>query len=417
MKAYIANFTSYSIAKIIGLGAPFILLPLLTRVLPPSEYGVIALFNSFVSVVSIILSSGMAGAIARAYVDREDEGFGFSSYVYTAFVSYTILFLFVAAFLVLLSSFNVLQDSFLLFLAITYAYFSNFKESLLKLYVMRSDSFRFTVLSLLPLFTSMLVTLVFVYLEYEFWEIRVVPIVLVELVAGVCVVVVLQKMKYILCICSGKYFKDLVKFVMPLLPHSVGLMLLGVVDKLMVSSTLGADSLGIYGVAFSLASLLMVAVIPLDQTLTPLIFRLFKDPVYTNIKKYKKLFLVYIVFITLASGCLYFLIIYFGPWFVGSEYISSLELVLPLLLGQMCFGFYRYFVKLIFYKKITIWVSFSTMLGGVVSLLLLYYLIPLYGLYGVAVASSSGYLVTLISVVIISTKLLRNLTSDSSYLV
>ena len=69
---------------------PLLLLPILTNVLSPSDYGVVGTFNAIYQVVNIFVSMGAIGAVIRAYMDK--DSINFSSYVFNAMLLNLILF-------------------------------------------------------------------------------------------------------------------------------------------------------------------------------------------------------------------------------------------------------------------------------------------------------------------------------------
>ena len=77
LKKFILNSTLlkssaiYTFSSVVNSAIPFLFLPILTRILTPSEYGIIAMFQISVSIVFPLVGLNLEGAIARKYYDGE----------------------------------------------------------------------------------------------------------------------------------------------------------------------------------------------------------------------------------------------------------------------------------------------------------------------------------------------------------
>ena len=63
----------YGLAALLGRIASLILLPVYTRYLSPEDYGVIAILDLTVSLLGIIIGSGIAAAVGRHHFETDDE--------------------------------------------------------------------------------------------------------------------------------------------------------------------------------------------------------------------------------------------------------------------------------------------------------------------------------------------------------
>lgn len=61
------NTIIYTLMELVKKGLPFLLLPIMTRYLSQSDYGVLAIFNSFISIAAIFISLNAAGAVGVNY--------------------------------------------------------------------------------------------------------------------------------------------------------------------------------------------------------------------------------------------------------------------------------------------------------------------------------------------------------------
>ena len=60
---------NYVTAELFNYGLAFITMPIFTRLLNPTDYGILAVLTSFIAIFGIIYSLGFKGAIVRYYYE------------------------------------------------------------------------------------------------------------------------------------------------------------------------------------------------------------------------------------------------------------------------------------------------------------------------------------------------------------
>ena len=81
LKLFLSNFFIYGLGSIIGKIIPFILLPIIARLMPNIMYfGLNELVITFVSIGTAIAVMGMYDASFRLFFDKEDLNFKKSIY-------------------------------------------------------------------------------------------------------------------------------------------------------------------------------------------------------------------------------------------------------------------------------------------------------------------------------------------------
>ena len=73
LSKFLKNATIYTVSDILNKLVPFILLPVLTRYLTPSDYGIIAIFAVFTSILGVFISLEMHGAISVKFFKLSRE--------------------------------------------------------------------------------------------------------------------------------------------------------------------------------------------------------------------------------------------------------------------------------------------------------------------------------------------------------
>lgn len=79
----ISNASVYTIGSMLQKAAAFLLIPLYTRHLTPSDYGIVGLAQSVQGVFSLLIGLGLYSALARLYFDYRDEPSRLRAYIST----------------------------------------------------------------------------------------------------------------------------------------------------------------------------------------------------------------------------------------------------------------------------------------------------------------------------------------------
>jgi O-antigen/teichoic acid export membrane protein len=65
----------YTAAHLLTASVPFLLLPILTRYLTPADYGIVAMFQVILGIVSALIGLSIHGAIGRQYFEKDTIDF------------------------------------------------------------------------------------------------------------------------------------------------------------------------------------------------------------------------------------------------------------------------------------------------------------------------------------------------------
>jgi O-antigen/teichoic acid export membrane protein len=388
----IKAFSTYFFGSLLSTLAPFLLLPILTNRLSTADYGVIGTCFAFIRILDIFIGMSGTGAVLRAYLDKDDKGFNFKSYLFNAIITNLALCLVTLLPLYLAYYLNFIELPFgALLLMPLIVIFSTLKAYKHKLWNFQNQPFKHSSFLVAFSFLSLILTAVFVYSYLPDWRSRVYALVFTEAIFCIISLYWLFKEDGVILRCNKVYLFDLLKFGVPLIPHSLGLTLLAISDKLMLNSLSGLADVGILAVAAAIASLIMLLTTPLDNIYKPLIFKLLKNPTESGKELYVLGFMVYLFILVCAGIVLYFL----TPWavnlFIGEKFHSAADYVGILILGQIAHSMYRYVVIAIFFSKKTHYVSISTLASGIIGVFFQYFLISFYGIYGAAIGASIAY--------------------------
>ena len=307
MSKIVKNTFIYTVGNVLPAAASFILLPIYTLYLSPSNYGIIESVNALNPILVILFSLCFGASIFRLFydyktVEQQKEFFG------TLFISTTVSSLFFL-FLILLFHKNVEHiyksiafNPYYLYMIIT-VFVSNFFD-LPQKYLMLKDKARWYIaLSLLQFVITSALILFFIINRKEGAT--------GYLKAGlICSLVLLPIYLVISCkIIRFKFsfaiFKNLLSFSLPLIPTLLSAWVLNLSNRIFIERYFSTIDVGIYSLAYKIAGVVLIIVSSFNMAYRPAFFQYSNDIDVQrgrdSIYKYNYLFLlvfIIIVFIT-----------------------------------------------------------------------------------------------------------------------
>lgn len=392
-KLLLTTTSVYLIANILAAGIPFLLLPTLTRVLDPSQYGMVAMFLVLIGAMKNIAVTPFIGAINRKYFDR------YAKVNYEGFAGSGLLLIFstiIIMYITMYSMSNFLADylgieQLWLYLAIYVSLSHGVIELVLGQFQITRKAAKYAFIQISLSVLNLVISLLFV-LYFEWGAIGRVNAIVISytVVAFFCLYLIFKHRFISLSNIRQNHIIEISKFSLPLMPHMIGGFLLSAFDRLVIAQKLGLDSVGIYFAALQVVMVAKVIFDALNKAYTPWL--------YENLNKGSNEINVTIVYGTYF----WFLLIWIG---VGSSFYLApqiTELILgpnfrsaSHLLGWMAVsvafkGMYLVIVNYCFYAKRTGYLSVISIVTGCITIVLILYFIERYGLVGVAYATSIG---------------------------
>ena len=246
--------------------------PLFTRAMSAEEYGKYALYMSWIAILSVLTTLGLTGSVVyrgmQKFEKRRDE------LISSALgLSLVVLGAFAAAFVIWgerISSFTGLDGELSLLLIGQIAL-----DTAVAFYTAKSRYLygykRVIAINLISAFLSLGISLLLVFLVEPTASVRIYALLFSTLVFALPLfIAILWKGKRLF---SRDIWGFLLKFNLPLLPHSVCAAILANVDKVMISGVAGGAALAKYSVAHSLGVGMTFVTGGLGSALQPWIMR------------------------------------------------------------------------------------------------------------------------------------------------
>lgn len=392
IKQFIKDTGIYGISGFITKGVSIFLVPLYTRVLTPYDYGIIDIMAVFFSIVSVTVPLEITQAVARFlagnnsdYKSSRNERILVSSIglIFTL-LSFSIFLIFGLLFRnwITLLLFDDPAKSTLVTFALIYMFFSG-------LFYFFQNQLRWTLQPKKVAFLSILYTVINISLTVYFVliiNIGVVGIFYSFIISGiVCSLLgfIFTKVDYNLTF-SLKKLKEMFRFSIPLVPSSVGVLLINSGQRIIIKEIMSLSDLGLYGVGSRLSSVVNLGFSSIQSALTPLVYQNIGEKDTPN-----KLATIFRLISTIL--CFFFLLIsMFSREIIEilttPLYYDAYTLVPFLLFSEIMDGLTRSFTPGMAIKKRTNVIAYLNIIGAVFAVSISYFFILHWGIIGAALA-------------------------------
>lgn len=409
IKRLAKNSMGFGIGTILTQAIGFFLLPIYTRYLTPSDYGILSIATVVSSILAIILIFGQHGAISRFYYDYHRDSTKLRDYLSTICLSVGLISF------ALCIAFCLLGDSFFsifltdipfkpyIILIIWSAFLGiplNFTFVILQA---RERSYAYSVINIVKFLISTVLIIFFV-------------VVLREGAVGslkgqfVCsIIFFFVSLSYLKKDITIKFdinkFKKSLYYGLPLVPHLLSAWITSLADRLFLKWYCSLSIVGLYSLGYQIGSIMSITTTAINFAWVPFFMSKATDEGEKSKLTFSVLttyYMALIVFIGVSIALLAkdVIRIMTVPAYYGASQIVPL-IVLAFVLN----GMYYMVVNPIFYMKKTKYLAITTFLGAAINIGLNFLLIPKYGMIGAATATAITYLFTFIGVFLLSNKL------------
>jgi O-antigen/teichoic acid export membrane protein len=399
------NAASYTFFNILNAATPFLLIPILTTHLQTDGYGIIAMFTILISVLNPIIGLSVNGAITRQYFSLSQ--IEFKRYIGNCFLIFLVSVIILALFFFfgsnLIFEWTAIPAPWL-YVAILISSFQFIYTVLLTYWQVTECPLKF---GLFQVSNSLLNLLISIYLVVGLsfnWQGRLYAWLISASIMAIVAVFLIFKNEILIVNINKGYIRHALNFSIPLIPHTIGGLVIGLSDRVIIKNVLGVGETGIYTVAFQLASVLGILMTAFNSAFVPWLFKRLREDSEekkSDLVKYTYFaFLGIIALVILGSIVNYFL----SDYIIGSNFSESKRYV-PFLL--MAFGFngmYMLVTNYLFYIEKTHLLAKSTFAVALINIPLCYFLTLHGNLIGAAIATIVAYFLLFIFTWILSAR-------------
>lgn len=372
MKASIAFMT----ASILEKGINLITVPIFTRILPETVFGQISVFNSWKSILNVLISfSLVGGVINNAMLDFEEDRDGFISSIlslifFSSIISYGIYLIIEKKFQIFLGyNFKLMSIMFLSF---------GFGSSIGIWSIKKRFNYEYKGIIII----SFLIALFSPGLSYYLVEYSNLPKLEAKIYGDNLIIILFNLFVFIFLLIKGKkiislkYWKYALRFNIPLIPHYLSYIILSQSDRIMIAKYINEGAAGMYSLSYTIASIINIIISAINSSFVPWTYKMMREKKYEIIgKNANKL--------CFGGGLLSIVFILFAPEFVKImapiNYYQAVYVIPPVVLGTYYIFIYTFFGNIEFYHKQTKYVMFASVMSAIFNILLNFIFIPKYG--------------------------------------
>jgi len=385
------------------------MLPLLSHYLLPADYGIVSNFGVLTGIVGLLITCSIDGSISVNYYNFTLDNL--KIYIYNCFLVSFCIFLLVFLFVVIFNN----QLYKLLFVTFEYqllcvfmSFFNLFTIINLVLWRLEEKPLAFGIYDLTNTIINITLSLIFVILLKQSWIGRVNAIVISTVVYGAFSCLFLYKRGYLKAIYNRRYFKDILFFGVPLIPHALSFWVRSGIDRVFISEIWGTSAVGLYATGFQFGILVSFLVLAFNNAFVPYLYKTLsnKNEEELAIQKEKMVKLTYLIMLgLLICGTVF---VFFSNFilnlFFAKTYIEAADFILWAIISQIFQSFYLLFVNYIFFSKQTKKLALITISCALLQLPLSYFMIKGIGPIGAAYSATIIAFVNFVIVLYYSNK-------------
>lgn len=386
MRRFAGSASIYLGANIVSAAIPFLLLPLLTRLLSPVDYGIVALFGVATSILAAFTGLSVHGAIAVRYFQLEPQRF--AHYVGACFrilaVSATFVGLLIAFATPWLEELVQIPPLWLLAAGLMSAaqVATNIRLSMLQV---QDRAFAYGLLQCGQAALNIGLSLLFVVVLHMAWQGRVLGQVMATILLMSVALLWMPKGE-VMCPVGKDDTKDALRFGVPLIPHVLGGLLIAATDRMMIANMIDVGQAGIYMVALQVGMVMGVLTESFNKVYAPkLLSALVRvDPHRDRrIVRGTYLYFVGVAGIAIVLGTMAPLLL---KALVGEQFRAAADSVFYVALGYAFSGMYYMVTIYMFFASKTAQLALVTLACGAFNVIATWYLIGANGVVGAAQA-------------------------------
>ncbi len=383
--------TYYLVGNVFNKGMAFITVPIFTRILSTTDYGIITTYNSWISILSMIIGFAMHMGIRAAFIDYREKIDDFMAVTTTFTMESGIILSFMV--LLVVNFINVNLSTTLIFLCllqgISVALMQNYS-----MYLMMQYRYRLrTAFMILPNLLSAIISIIVILfvLKTDLYLGRIVPTALINILFCILILILVYKRS---CSFHNKEYLDYgLKISMPLVLHGIALNILSQSDRTMITLLADASQTGIYSLIYNFSMIATVITTSLEGVWVPWFTNKYKK---NEIQDINRLSLDYVHLMTYIMVGL----ILIGPEIVkilaSKTYWQGIVIIPPVVLANYMIFLYTLYVNVEHFHKKTQYITINTIIAAMTNVLLNFLLIPKFGYIAASYTTLISYSLALI---------------------
>lgn len=399
----VRDFRNYLAANVVTALVALIAIPVYSRLLDPSDYGVLSVFNSAVTLLVAVLPLGTHSAIGRYYYEGKSD--------YPELIGTTVI-LSVSAFaimsLLLIPWWLDLADlvsapASIIPLVLGVSALRIIQSFHNQLFTARKASLQVAVSNLLRVISEFGVAILLLLLLHE--NLYLGPIggqlVAAAALAGFCIwkLAPHTKLRF-----RSKHARYVLAFGAPLIVYQLGGIILGAADRFMIAAMLGTAETGVYALSYNLGMTVSLVFVAISQAWVPYYYALMREERYEEHDRQLELVIRVICVCGLLVGVVGAEV---ARPLIGPAFHGGLNLVGIVAVSYVWRGLGQAYSRNFQFAKRTALSSAVFIVAAIVNIVLNWIFLPLWGIAAAAYTTLFSFIVMLALAWLINRQVVR----------
>lgn len=379
----------YFLGNIFNKGIAFLTVPIFTRLLSTSDYGIVNTYNSWITIIAMFVGFALHMGVRTAFVDYKEKIDDFMStiIIFTLISGISLSLVVFIIFNFLITTVNPYLVILCIFQGIATAFIEDYST-----YLMMQYRYKFrTMLMVVPNCISVVLSIFAIkyVLSFKLYLGRIVPTALTIIFFGliICALVFRRGENKV----NKEYLKYALSFSLPLILHGIALSILSQSDRTMITWLADSSQTGIYSVIYNFSMIATVITTSLEGIWVPWFYKQLME------KNSKDINIIAKDYINLMTYCLIGVIMV-GPEVVkilaSSSYWDGIKIIPPVVISNFIIFAYTLYVNIEHFHKKTKGITVNTVIAAITNIILNYLFIPKFGYVAAAFTTLVSYFVS-----------------------
>lgn len=408
---HIRNIFIYTLPKFVSFGLNLAVLPILTRILSPKDFGVIALALAFPVIAVSVATAGMTSSVPRFFFDYRKDRKKLNT-LYATIQIYLFLVLFISTGIVYLSRdyiSSLIMGKPDYGVAILVAYIANYLGNTNTIYLRIYQNMEKAVLHsgfvMLQTVSSVTASLVLVW----YFRLSYMGMLYGSLIGALltCLTMFICFNKHVRLNFSRDILLENIKYGIQVVPKSFTGFVNRFFDKYMINAMLSTSAVGVYNIGQTITNALNVLMGNVWMSFQPACYRAVFDQGEKASTEVGRIFTIfsYLTLFPVIIGILFAeeIVHIVAP----PSYYGAIDIIIILAAGITTQTFGMYIGVQYAYSKKPFWIFPVTVIGTICNVGLNIILIPKYGIVGAGVATMISTTIINLTLVYIGQKLYK----------
>jgi len=395
----IRNGAIYLGSSMINKAVPFLLLPLLTSYLSPAEFGAMAVFVVINGLVGAFVGMAMHTNIATNFYaeSRTEMAAIIGNIVLLLSVTGSVAMLALAALCLVLESVFSISTLYLLLMPplAVMTMIGSLNTTVLR---NQGRAYAYASFEIGQMLIHVGVTVVLLVWAGLGWRSQVAGLLAANAVFFLIAVRYLHHQGYLSLKFDRERTRAILGLSLPLVPHVLGGVLIGVSDRLFIEKMVGLEAVGLYSIGYSFGMVMSLVTDACVKAWTPWVYRTLAAPSadgnWQIVKSCYALIAGFLVMAIVVAVVAKFLL----PFMVTAAFRGAGEYIAWITLGYAVRGVYQVFFPFLVHLRRTHFLAISTVAAAMLNLALNYFLIREFGAIGGAYATVAAFALSAVMV-------------------